>query len=120
VLRAQATRNASEQEGQPRSAPRWIEEREREKAAQRKGGRPPKTAGQKPTVTADTRTRDAVGDAVGMSGKVYEKAKQVVEQAEADPEAFGEGPGGAGIGTTGERSPPRRKSGSVTQLSAGT
>jgi ParB family chromosome partitioning protein len=36
------------------------------------------------------RTRDKVGEAVGMSGKTYEKAKQVVEAAEAQPQTYGD------------------------------
>lgn len=36
------------------------------------------------------KTRDKVGEAVGVSGKTYEKARAVVEAAEADPEAFEE------------------------------
>jgi N6-adenosine-specific RNA methylase IME4 len=35
------------------------------------------------------KTRDKVGEAVGMSGKTYEKAKAVVDAAEAHPERFG-------------------------------
>ncbi len=35
------------------------------------------------------RTRDKVGAAVGMSGKTYEKARAVVEAAEAEPEKYG-------------------------------
>jgi ParB/RepB/Spo0J family partition protein len=35
------------------------------------------------------KTRDKVGEAVGMSGKTYEKAKAVVEAAQSDPVAFG-------------------------------
>jgi hypothetical protein len=34
-------------------------------------------------------TRDRVGDAVGMSGRSYEKAKAVVEAAEKDPTEYG-------------------------------
>jgi hypothetical protein len=36
------------------------------------------------------KTRDRVAEAVGMSGRTYEKAKQVAEAAEKDPEPFGE------------------------------
>jgi hypothetical protein len=35
-------------------------------------------------------TRDKVAEAVGMSGKTYEKAKAVVEAAESEPAAFGD------------------------------
>jgi hypothetical protein len=35
------------------------------------------------------KTRDKVAEAVGMSGRTYEKAKRVVEAAEENPEEFG-------------------------------
>ncbi len=38
------------------------------------------------------KTRDKVGQAVGMSGKTYEKARQVVKAAEQSPEDYGELP----------------------------
>lgn len=34
--------------------------------------------------------RDIIGEAVGMSGRTYQKAKAVIERAEADPEGFAE------------------------------
>lgn len=37
-------------------------------------------------------TRDKVGAAVGMSGRTYEKAKEVVDAAESKPETFGDLP----------------------------
>lgn len=40
-----------------------------------------------PAVTGST--RDIVGNAVGMSGPTYNRAKAVVEAAESDPETFG-------------------------------
>lgn len=46
------------------------------------------TAQQTPHPTPAPRTRDAVGDAVGMSGETYRKAKVVVAAAEAHPERF--------------------------------
>jgi hypothetical protein len=52
-------------------------------APQRGGNLPPPKAG---------KTRDKVGKVVGMSGKTYEKAKKVVEAAEAEPEKFGDLP----------------------------
>lgn len=55
-----------------------IEELERERAKQRKGGRPSKTGGNLPPVS-EGKTRDKVAAAVGMSGRTYDKAKQVVE-----------------------------------------
>ena len=36
------------------------------------------------------KTRDKVAAAVGVSGRTYEKAKQVVEAARAEPETFAE------------------------------
>jgi hypothetical protein len=39
------------------------------------------------------KTADKVGEAVGMSGKTYTKAKAVVEAAEEEPEKFGDLPG---------------------------
>lgn len=36
--------------------------------------------------------REIIGAAVGMAGKTYEKAKRVVEAAEADPEKYGDLP----------------------------
>lgn len=33
--------------------------------------------------------RDKLGSAVGMSGKTYERAKEIVEAAAAEPEKFG-------------------------------
>ncbi|WP_149109535.1 hypothetical protein [Limnoglobus roseus] len=58
-----------------------LEELEKPKAAERKGGRPAKeeTAGKKPAVSEGD-VRDKVGAAIGVSGSTYEKAKQVVEQ----------------------------------------
>ncbi len=47
-------------------------------------GKPKNTAGKMPEVSAG-RTRDKVADAVGMSGRTYQKAKEVVEAAKADP-----------------------------------
>lgn len=56
-----------------------IEEREREAAAKRQGGRPPKTGGNLPPVSETGKTRDKVAAALGMSGRSYEKAKAVVD-----------------------------------------
>lgn len=41
---------------------------------------------------AKGKTTDKVAEAVGVSGRTYEKAKQVVEAAESDPETFGDLP----------------------------
>jgi ParB-like chromosome segregation protein Spo0J len=61
-------------------------------AAKRVGGRPsrkqPQTEGKLPSVLQG-RVRDALGVALGMSGRSYEKARAVVSAAEEDPEAFG-------------------------------
>lgn len=49
-------------------------------------------AGKKPCenfTQGQPRTRDKAAAAVGLSGPTYEKAKAVVEAAEADPETFG-------------------------------
>src|SRR5262249_22328033 len=45
-----------------------------------------------PPSGANGKTRDKVAEAVGMSGRTYEKAKQVVEAAKAEPEKFGDLP----------------------------
>jgi hypothetical protein len=67
-------------------------------------GRPANTGGNFPQVSQrdgfgnpiappppppEPKTRDAVGAAVGMSGKTYDKAKAVVQAADEDPEQFG-------------------------------
>lgn len=53
--------------------------------------------GNLPPPTADTgKTRDKVAGALGVSGRTYEKAKQVVESAEADPDRFGDLPAAMG------------------------
>lgn len=75
---------------------RAIEEHEREAAKERlrlSGERFGKGSGNVPDPIQGTGdTRDKVGAALGMSGKTYEKAKTVVEAAEADPETFGDLP----------------------------
>lgn len=63
--------------------------KERLKEAGRVGG---KGSGKLPEASTGD-TRDKVGAAVGLSGKSYEKAEQVVEAAEGDPEKFGDLPG---------------------------
>jgi len=75
-----------------------IEERERLEAEKRKyegqksGGRgKKKLAGKLPASNGDKGdTRDKVAEAVGMSGRTYEKAKVVVEAAEKEPEKHAE------------------------------
>lgn len=79
---------------------RAIEELEKAKAKERRlegnsrGGRAarevednlPSTSSRK----QNPQTRDIVGEAVGMSGAIYQRAKAVVAAAEEDPERFGE------------------------------
>lgn len=73
-----------------------LEEMERPKAAERKSQAKGKPQGEKvsygnfPEETEAPTTRDVVGEAVGMSGRTYSKAKTVIEAAEKDPEIFGE------------------------------
>lgn len=53
-----------------------------------KGGK--KQVGEKFTPTSDKgKAREIIGDAVGMSGPTYQRAKAVVTAAEDDPETFG-------------------------------
>lgn len=53
----------------------------------------------------EPRTRDKVGKALGVSGKTYEKAKQVVAAAEAEPEMFGDLPAKMNAESVDARSP---------------
>ena len=71
---------------------RRLEELERPaaKERQREGGKAGGEASGKFPEASTAATRDKVGEAVGVSGKTYEKARTVVEAAEADPEAFEE------------------------------
>lgn len=46
-------------------------------------------AGKGRKVSLPSQTRDMVGAAVGVSGRTYEKAKAVIQAAEAEPELFG-------------------------------
>jgi len=69
---------------------RAIEEHEREAAKERQGTRTDMVENVHDVEFG--KTRDKVGAALGMSGKTYEKAKTVVEAAEADPETFGDLP----------------------------
>lgn len=59
-----------------------LEKLEKPKAKQRHGGDHKGNSGKFPELG---RTRDVVGRAVGMSGKTYEAAKNVIEAAKADP-----------------------------------
>lgn len=80
-----------------------LEEFEKPKAEERKRehgktapGKPKNTGGKLPPVlnaeknNDSGKTRDKVAEAVGMSGRTYEKAKAVVKAAESDPEKFGD------------------------------
>jgi N6-adenosine-specific RNA methylase IME4 len=60
-------------------------ERERAKERQRHGGRRERSG--KLTGTGDTRDKTAAR--LGISGRTYERAKAIVEAAEAEPERFG-------------------------------
>ena len=106
-----------------------LEELERPKAAERKregqsrGGKttkqvagklPPtketknkKGAGKLPAPKNKGETRDKVAQAVGMSGRTYDKSKQVVEAAEEDPETYG--PVADEMDATGKVDPAYRK-----------
>lgn len=68
---------------------RRIEPYVKRDAEKRVGGRPSKTGGNLPPVSAG-KTRDELGAAVGLSGKTYAKAAKVVELAEAAPETYGD------------------------------
>jgi N6-adenosine-specific RNA methylase IME4 len=75
---------------------RAIEEREREKAKARQLAQL-RQGDRAPVVESfhngdQGKTRDKVGEVVGMSGRSYEKARQVVEAAEERPERFGDLP----------------------------
>lgn len=76
---------------------RRLEELERPKARERKGGHPSDnpTEGKFPSVghrSEGGKVRDKVAAALGCSGKTYEKAKAVVTAAESDQEKFGDLP----------------------------
>jgi ParB family chromosome partitioning protein len=77
-----------------------IEDREREAAKKRQqatrakgkdeNGTPTIGGGKLPPPKSDKgKTRDKVAQVVGMSGRSYEKARQVAEAAKEDPELFG-------------------------------
>ncbi len=65
-----------------------LEEVEKEEAKKRQGRPGQERCGKLPQQEPVGKTRDKVGAALGMSGRTYEKAKAVVEAAEADPEKF--------------------------------
>ena len=62
-----------------------LEERERGRAKDRQGYR---SSGTVPELEHG-QVRDIVGKAVGVSGRTYERARAVVEAAQADPAAYG-------------------------------
>jgi ParB/RepB/Spo0J family partition protein len=105
MLRAERDENTCRKDFTPREAVaigKAIEELEKPKAKERQSeggkkagkGRPAteKTGGGNlPQPNGDTgKTRDKVAEAVGMSGRTYEKAKRVVEAAEKEPEKHAE------------------------------
>lgn len=74
---------------------RMIEEEERQAAKKRQatstGGADPQliaASGKLPEALGGD-TRDKIGEKIGLSGKSYERGKQVIEAAEQDPERFG-------------------------------
>jgi hypothetical protein len=78
---------------------RRLEALEKPAAAERKKvhggtapGKPKNTGGNCPPVFEPGRTADKVGQALGVSGKTYTKAKKVVEAAEKEPDKFGDLP----------------------------
>lgn len=97
-LKAERDENTCREDFAPTEAValgRELERLERPKAKKRQKehgktapGKPKDTSGNLPEVKGET--RDKVGEGVGMSGRTYEKAKAVVEAAEAEPEKFGQ------------------------------
>ena len=68
-----------------------MEKLERPKAVARKAQAKGKTRGQKNSVSSgklpqetETKTRDKVGEAIGLSGRTYEKAKAVIESGDTE------------------------------------
>lgn len=105
LLRAESDENACRKEFTPSDAAaigKTLEQLEKPKARARqkrtqakgksKDGQPLIGSGNLPPPTEETetgRTRDKVAEAVGMSGRTFEKAKAVTEAAEENPELFG-------------------------------
>jgi hypothetical protein len=105
AIRAEKDENTCRENMDPTeivAAGRMIEELEKERARERQAqagpasGRGKKMTGSgnlpEPVTSGTGDTRDKVGSAFGISGKTYEKAKQVVEAAEKAPEEFGDLP----------------------------
>lgn len=69
-----------------------LEELERPKAAERKGGRPPKhkTSEKFTEVSEKGETREKVGAAIGMSGPTYSRARARAKGIDPDSEKFPE------------------------------
>jgi ParB/RepB/Spo0J family partition protein len=68
-----------------------VEEARKRQATSTGGARPRlKTASGKLPEAVKGQARDKVAAAVGMSGRTYEKAKEVVAAAEAGPDAYGD------------------------------
>ena len=93
ALKAETDENVCREDLTPAEAveqARLLDELEREKARERQGTRTDlELSGNLPEGSAGD-SRDAIGAAVGMSGKTYEKAKAIVEAAEKAPEEFGD------------------------------
>ena len=90
LLRAERDENTCRKDFLPSEAVRLgesLEEFER-RAAKERQTRKPACSGKLPEQNT-SQTRDAVGSAVGMSGKTYEKAKEIVHAAAAEPEKYG-------------------------------
>jgi hypothetical protein len=97
LLRAERDENRCRKDVLPSEAValgKKVEALEREEAKRRqeasRAGKGTKVGDQgggnlPPPSSGNGKTRDRVAEAIGMSGKTYEKAKKVVEAAEADP-----------------------------------
>jgi ParB family chromosome partitioning protein len=96
ALRAEHDENTCRKDftvGEKLAIAKALETLERAAAKQRKkeGGRTGgKASGKLPAASGAGDTRDKVAEAVGMSGRTYEKAKEVAEAAEAEPEKYGD------------------------------
>lgn len=100
ALRAERDENTCRKDFTPSEAVaigREIEGMEREEARKRQqehggtapGRRKENTCGKLPQAVEPGKSRDKTAEAVGMSGRTYEKAKAVVEAAEQEPDRFG-------------------------------
>lgn len=93
ALRAELQENTCREPMLPSEALALAEELEalvtaQAKERQREGGRAGgKACGKLPQ--ASGKSRDTIGGMIGMSGRSYEKAREVKKAAEADPERFG-------------------------------